>query len=169
MNADDVIITSLDILRGSVSIPVEFKGETDGVDVPGVVVSAEGPYRLSGKHGASTYAGPIFDEFGNEIAEEHHVYHSLNLDVVVQTDDRGQSSDVMEEIAAAFYPYEGDLWMLSEDLHSLLVGDATRRELMMREPAQYVYGRVLEFEYLQRFSKTESTLTDIPYSVTKSE
>jgi hypothetical protein len=169
MNSDDVILLVLDRLRAGLDIPVEFKGETDGVDVPGVVVSAEGPRRLSDKHGASTYAGPVLDGFGNETAEEHHVYQSLGLDVVVQTNDRGERADVMEAVAAEFFPYEGQITALHEDLHSLTVGDASSRDLMLREPAQYVYGRVLDFEYLQRFVVDGETLTDIPSSVYPSE
>lgn len=169
MNADDVILLVLSRLRASLSLPVEFKGETDTVDVPGVVVSAEGPRRLANRHGASTYAGPVLDNMGNEISEEHHIYQALDLDVVVQTNDRGERADVMEAIGAAFYPYESDVVSLDPDVHSLTVGDATSRDLMLREPAQYVYGRVLGFEYLQRFTKDGDTLTSIPYWVERAD
>ena len=86
------------------------------------------------------------------------------MDVVVKTNDREERADVMEAVAAEFFPYEGNLSALGPDFHKLMVGDATSRDLMLREPAQYVYGRVLDFEYLQRFAVDGDTLTSIPYS-----
>lgn len=156
MNTDDVLLLVLDRLRAVLDVPVEFKGEGDTVEVPGVVVGDWNPIRLHDKHGAQTYASPVLDINGNETAEEHHVYYELSLDVVVNTHDRGKRADVMEAVAAAFLPYEDRPQALAADLHSVWVGEARPRHLALREPDWFVAGRELRLQYLQRFTVDEN-------------
>lgn len=164
MDDTDLVLEVLSALRTALSMPVDTDGKDD-LELPSVVLEEVAVTRLPFYHGHKTWAGTTTDAQGTENGNEYHLYWEVTLDAVVRSTSETERDDTLAAIAAAFIPYEDAPQLFHPECHSVQVGRAGRRSLLLREPDWFQGGRSLSFVILQRVTDTAEAIQAIQQTI----